>query len=297
LTLNPDHLPARALLASSYASQHKFGEALETARALYDSSPANIDALATLADVYLETGRYGEGEKAIRTLRQKAGDVPAVLARRALVAELKGQTLEAVNLLRQALSRMRRDAEPAADVAWYEARLGDVYFHCGCLSESEKHFDAALGLQDAYPIALAGLAGVRVSQGRFPDAADLYARAVAQSPSPRRLFELGAVEESLGRTQEAQRHYQQGEEIARSAGAGNAAYDRELSAFYAGRVGRAREALALAERDLAVRKDVRAYDTLAWALFRNQRSEEAAAAIVEAMKLRTRDFDFYSTPA
>jgi Flp pilus assembly protein TadD len=58
--------------------------------------------------------------------------------------------------------------------------------------------------------------------------------------------------------------------------------------FYA-RQGRAAEALDMANKDLAVRQDVDAYDTLAWALYWNGRYAEAEKAIGEAMKLGKRE--------
>jgi tetratricopeptide (TPR) repeat protein len=293
LARSPDHAPAVALRASVYLSQHRFGEALRVARDLYDRSPSNIEALATMADAHFELGQYTEAEKAVRTLTDKAGGDPAVLARRASIAQVKGRTAEAVTLLQQAAGAMRRTADPGQEIAWFEARLADLYFHSGCVDESERHFDAALQLFERYPVALTGLADVRVAQGRFQDAADLYERAVSESPQPRRLFALAAVEETLGRVDEAQRHYQQGEESARTAGVVQPAYYRDLAVFYADRLGRSAEAVAFAQQDLEIRKDVKAYDVLAWALFRNGRFDEAARAIGEAMKLGTRDPDFY----
>jgi tetratricopeptide (TPR) repeat protein len=293
LARNADHVPAKALLASVYLSQHRFAEALQKARELYDRSPANLEALATIADAHLELGQYREGEEVVRTLMQKAGGHPAVLARRALIAELKGRNAEAIALLQQATGVMRRDAEPSQEIAWFEARLGDVYFHNGCLADSERHFEAAGQLFDKYPMALSGLADVRVAQGRLQEAADLYRRSVRDSPQPRRFFDLGAVEEALGRVDEAENLYRQGEESARLAGVVQPAYYRDLAVFYSDRLGKSAEALALAQKDLEIRQDVRAYDTLAWALFRNRQFDEAARAIGEAMKLGTRDPDFY----
>ena len=188
---------------------------------------------------------------------------------------------------------MRRDAEPAPEIAWFEARLGDVYYHTGCLAESERHFDAALRLNSAYPLGLAGLGDIRAAQGRLEDARDLYARAVAESAQPRRLFDLGAIEERLGNGAAAAERYAQGEAMVKKAGENQAAYYRELSIFYAERLGKAPEALDLAQKDLALRKDVRGYDVLAWALYRNKRYDEAKIAIGEAMKLGTRDPDFF----
>ena len=146
----------------------------------------------------------------MQTLAKKAGELPAVLARRAQLAELKGQTGPAVTLLQRAVESMRRDAEPAPEIAWFEARLGDVYYHTGCLAESERHFDAALRSTSRYPLGLAGLGDIRAAQGRLEDARDLYARAVAESPQPRRLFDLGAIEERLGNGAAAAERYAAG---------------------------------------------------------------------------------------
>ncbi len=291
LALNPQHQPARTLLASAYVSQHQFAEALQIVKPLVEQSPGNIEALAVLADVYLETGQYPQGEDAVRRLTMKAGALPAVLARRAQVAELYGRSGEAAQLLQTAAETSRRDAEPPGETAWYEARIGDVYLHGGCLAESERHFMRALQLLDSLPIALTGVAEVRVAQGRLQEAADLYARAVAVAPEPRRLFALGAVEERVGRVAEAARRYEQGESVARGDGE-HAAYFRDLSAFYAERLGKAADALGFAQKDFALRQDVRAYDMLAWALFRNTRVDEAASMIEGALKLGTRDPGF-----
>src|SRR4029078_8999620 len=70
------------------------------------------------------------------------------------------------------------------------------------------------------------------------------------------------------------------------------AYRAKLSISYAERLGKAADALDYAQKDMAVRKDVRAYDVLAWALYRNKRFDEARA-MGEAMKVGTRDPDFF----
>src|SRR5262249_20122791 len=49
------------------------------------------------------------------------------------------------------------------------------------------------------------------------------------------------------------------------------------------------EAVERAKKDLEVRQDVYAHDTLAWALCKNGRYEEAAKAMAEALKLGTQD--------
>ena len=217
LQLNPDHANAKSALAGAYASQHKFSEALAVARELYETNPASLDALATMTDALVETGQYQEGEAALGKLTEKIGEMPAILARRAQLAELKGQTGPAVTLLQRGVESMRRTADPAPEIAWFEARLGDVYYHAGCLAESERHFDAALSLYRTYPLGLAGLGDIRAAQGRLADARDLYARAIAESPTPRRLFDLGTLEERLGNADAAAARYAAGEDIVKKA--------------------------------------------------------------------------------
>ncbi|MGQ0733352.1 MAG: tetratricopeptide repeat protein [Acidobacteriota bacterium] len=293
LRLKADHTPASSFLAAAYASQHKFPEALDLATRLLSNSPGSLDALATLADVYLETGKYTEGEEAVRTLAKQAGGIPAVLARRALVAELRGRNAEAVALLQEAITIMRRDAEPARETAWFETRLADVYFHSGCLERAEAHFTQSLELFPSYPIGLSGLADVRVAQGRLPDAADLLSRAAKVAPEPSTLFDLGAVHAALGHAEDAARAFAAGESVATRRDINAPAHYRTLATYYADLAHKPALALDLAQKDLAVRQDVEAYDTLAWAFYLNGRYDEAAETIGEALKLGTREPGFY----
>jgi tetratricopeptide (TPR) repeat protein len=292
LRLKPDHVPAAAHLAAAYVAQHRFAEALAAVETADKQSPGGLDALATRFDIAVETGRYREAEDALAILEQRAANDAAILARRALMAELKGRTAQAVTLLQRAAENLEQQAETGSEIAWFRSRLGDLYFHTGCLAEGEEQFQLAVKLASGYPFALTGLADIRAFQGRLQEAVDLYRTALAVAPSPRRLFALAAVEERLNLMADATRHRQEGEAFARDPNGVPAAFYRDLAVFYADQAGRAAEALDFAQKDLAVRQDVRAYDTLAWALYRNRRFDEAAAASAEALKLGTRDPDF-----
>jgi tetratricopeptide (TPR) repeat protein len=292
LRLKADHTAAAAHLAAAYVAQHRFGEALTLVQDIEKQSPGGLDVLAMRFDIAMETGRYREAEDALGILEQRAANDYAILARRAQMAELKGRTAQAVTLLRRAAENMEQAAESGSEIAWFRSRLGDLYFHTGCLSEAEEQFQLAVKLASRYPLALTGLADVRAFQGRLQEAADLYRSALAAAPSPRRLFALAAVEERLNLMADATRHRQEGEAMARDLSGVPVAFYRDLAIFYADQAGRAAEALDHAQKDLAVRQDVRAYDTLAWALYRNRRFDEAEAASAEALKLGTRDPDF-----
>jgi tetratricopeptide (TPR) repeat protein len=293
LALEPDYARAKALLAAALASQHKFPEAIALARDLSRQSPAAVDALATLADAYLETGRYEEGLAAVAELAQRVPGSPAVLARRAHVAELTGRDLEALDSWRRAAGAAREQAESPLEPAWYETRLGHLYYHRGCLAEAAAHYQASVDLYDGYYIGLTGLAEVREAEGRLQDALDLYRRAAATAPQPGTLFQIGRVLERLGDRAGAARQFAEAQAAANRPDVHHAAYFRDLALFYADREGRTKEAVDYARMDLAIRGDIEAYDTLAYALYRDGRLEEAAAASAKSLALGTRDPHFH----
>ena len=77
--------------------------------------------------------------------------------------------------------------------------------------------------------------------------------------------------------------------IAQLAGTASGVYDRTLALYLAGSGGDPVRALALAEGEIAVRKDVYGYDALAWALLANDRPAEADDAMTRALGSGTRD--------
>jgi tetratricopeptide (TPR) repeat protein len=70
-------------------------------------------------------------------------------------------------------------------------------------------------------------------------------------------------------------------------------YNRQLALFYANHNLNLNESLQLAQTELMNRKDIYAYDTYAWALYKNGRYTEAADAMQNAMRLHTRDALLY----
>jgi len=65
--------------------------------------------------------------------------------------------------------------------------------------------------------------------------------------------------------------------------------NRELALLYADRGIKLPEALELARRELEIRHDVYTWDTLAWVLYKNGKSQEAVEAINNALALHTND--------
>src|SRR5262249_52423218 len=99
----------------------------------------------------------------------------------------------------------------------------------------------------------------------------------------------GDLYAKVGRAREAGQQYALVQYIGRLNTLNRALYNRQLVYFYADHGIKPAEALELAQREIAVRKDIYGYDALAWALYKNDRAEEAVAPMKEALRLGTRD--------
>jgi tetratricopeptide (TPR) repeat protein len=144
LAINPKYLAARAALAGVLCQRHQFAEALELAGQVRQVKPRNHEAMAITADALIELGRYDQGEQALAELARMVQTAP-VLARQANLAELKGKLDEAERLIRAAIAKIRTAGGSAADLAWYQGRLGDFALAAGRLDEAEALYRAVPG--------------------------------------------------------------------------------------------------------------------------------------------------------
>jgi tetratricopeptide (TPR) repeat protein len=283
----PGHVPARVGLAWVACAQHRFADAVQQAEALRREWPQEIEPLVILGDAQLELGNYEDARRAYRELqdRSPAPAPPAVLARLARLAELHGNVEEALTLLTKAAA-MQRDAtdfQPSA--AWYSMRLGELQFSQGRYDEAAKHLETALAAHPKYPAALALLGRTRFAQGRTDEAIGQFKRIMNLNPDLSMLADLGDLYAKTGQDFLGKTLHESVEKTA----AGKREYDRELALFYCNHDRELPKALELAQRDLEIRKDIYAYDTLAWALCKNGRAEDAQEVMSQGLKLGTQD--------
>ncbi|MDP9105137.1 MAG: hypothetical protein M3N49_04300, partial [Candidatus Eremiobacteraeota bacterium] len=136
--------------------------------------------------------------------------------------------------------------------------------------------------------ALTDSARFDAALGRWADARGFAERAVRRAPSPENLGLLADAQERLGdrSTAAATR-----DEIAAVERIGNAQHlvDRLLALEYADHGMRLQDAYAIARRELSLRDDVFAEDTLAWTAARAGRWGEARTAARRAVALNTAD--------
>ena len=291
LDLLPSYSPAKVPLAAALSMQHKFAETLKLAQDITASRPNDAGALALIGDAQLELGNYPDAENAYRELARRDSSAPA-LSRLAHLAELQGRWDDAFQLMGRARKEALEGSGTNDEKAWYDVRLGHLYLDNGNPEHASRYCEEALELSPNSPLTLAGLGEVRAAQKRYDDAIALYRRAVSIREEPSSLIMLGDLYAVAGRMKEARDHYNRAEAFMENSPL-REAYRRELSLFYADHDLKLDKALGLAQADLTARKDVYAYDTMAWALYKNNRLNEAARVIADAMKLGTRSASLY----
>ncbi len=282
---DPGGQTMHALLAYTL---HDFGRALAEARALYDADPGRLQALATVGDSQLELGDYSAAAATFQTLAA-ARPGAAVTARLAHLAALQGRDAEAATLAARAGTEARAEGTEGTALAFYDYLGGFLAFQTGDLAGAASGYEAALVDWPGSYTALDGLARVRAAQGRTADAIALYRRAIAIVPQPGYLAGLGDMYQLTGQATLADQQYQTVRAIAQLQAAAPTVYDRQLVLFDANHGQDPAAAVALAERELAVRKDIYGWDAYAWALFSAGRAPEADAAMAGALSQGTHD--------
>jgi tetratricopeptide (TPR) repeat protein len=288
LDIAPERAGVLRHLAFVSSTRHDFGQAVVRASRALALDPADSGARGVLGDALLELGRYEEAETAYAQMIADKRDL-ASYSRRAGLESLRGDQRGAVDNLARAIEAGVAAGQPREAIAWAQWQLGEEHFAVGDLSGAEGSYLEALRTYPGYYRALASLGRLRAAQGRDGEAIELYRRALAAVPFPEYAAALGDLYTKLGRAADARRQYELVEYIGRLSALNRALYNRELVYFYADHAIKPLEAVELARRELAVRKDVYGYDALAWALYADGRSAEAAEFMQQALRLGTRD--------
>jgi tetratricopeptide (TPR) repeat protein len=288
LEIAPEHSGAARHLAYTMYMRHGFDEAAMQAQKAVGLDPTDSHAFGVLGDAYLEVGQYEGAAHAYQRMMQLQGDLYAY-SRLAGLKSLRGDTDGAIADLERAVQLGQAQERPPESVAWARWQLGNESLALGQLSAAETSYLQALETFPDYYRALAGLAQVRAAQQRYLEAIDLYRRAIAIVPLPDYAAALGDVYTKLEQPEEAQKAYDLVEYSGYLNSLNQVLYNRELAYFYADHDRKLPEALDLARRELEVRRDIYAYDLLAWALYKNDRPQEALTAITAALQLGTRD--------
>jgi tetratricopeptide (TPR) repeat protein len=283
-------------LALVYMGEHRFQDALGMSQEAIAAGTGNLAAFATEGDAYTDIGDYEQAAAAYSTLRSLGSTIVSTSiisymgdSRLSYLKFLNGDTLESIRLLRQATTAALQLNIPKENLAWLYYEWGQRYFQDGDLQHADLAYNSALAADPTHYRSLAGLAQVRAAQERFSEAIELYKQSVAILPFPQYIAELGDVYLKTGHNREAQEQYGLVEYIGYLGKLNQVLNNRELALFYADRGIKLQQAVQLARNELQVRHDIYTWDTLAWALYRDDQVSEAKKALENAQQLHTKD--------
>lgn len=288
LAIEPEQLDVQALHARLLLATHDFSAALAEAQVLDRAAPDQPAVLAIVADAHLELGDLAAAAALYERIQILAPG-PAVDARLARVAFLTGDPAGAVAQAEAAHAAALAGGQAGPALSWYAYLAGTLSLGAGAPEAAVTWFDRAL---DAWPqshLALAGRARAAAALGALDEAIDGYRAAIAVAPQPDALTALGDLLALRGDEAGAEQQYATVLAIARLQGGNGLVYNRQLVLFGVDHERDVAGALALAEREIAVRKDAYGYDAYAWALLANGRAAEADAAMTTALASGIRD--------
>jgi tetratricopeptide (TPR) repeat protein len=280
LGIESSHAPARALEAAILVSLHDFDGAFSAADALVRHDPSQIGALVTRFDAAVELGRLDEARTDLERLRAVGG--AAVLIREARLASVTGDLAAAFERARAAQAAAIED--DAEDLGFYAYAVGEYARLAGETDASRAGYVAALEARDEDLGALIGLARIDAFDGRVEAAIEGLRRATGIAPQPEALALLGDLLKSSG-SPGADEAYDTIRFIERLGELQVVTFDRQLLEFDLDHGWASDDLLMRARASLAERPDWSGHDTVAWALYRLGRFDEAAVEIAAARAL------------
>jgi tetratricopeptide (TPR) repeat protein len=261
-------------------NDHKFEEARALSETIVAKYPDDPMAYGTLSDALSELGRDEEAARAAQEMIDLKPNLPSY-SRASYMQWLRGDEKGALESARLAIdSGDTKDKEPRA---WVLVQAAMIFWHRGDADGAMAGFEQALAFYPEYPPALVGKGRVLLAKGDGKSAADVLGRAYKTSPLVETAWLLGDARALAGDTAGANEAYATVEKE------GKKSDPRTLSLFYSTRNEKPVQALALAEEEYKVRKDIYTEDALAFALYRNGRLLEAKDAIARARRLHTND--------
>ena len=161
------------MLAAVLLSQHRFGDAIAEANKAMAIDPRDAWNYGAAGDGYMELGDYPRAFEAFDRMGQLQPGPPAY-ARTSYALEIKGD-------LDGALEYMRRAADgtspnDAESQAWHFVQIGELLLQLGRGAEARREFERADATFPGHPLAVTGLARIKMIDGDLPrralDAAD-----------------------------------------------------------------------------------------------------------------------------
>jgi tetratricopeptide (TPR) repeat protein len=268
-------------MAALAAARHDFSAALRFGERARQVDPYDGNVYGVIGDAQLELGRYDD---AFATFQTMVDTLPSLssYARVSYARELLGDVDGAIESMQAA----RDVAGSPADLAWTSHQLGELYFNSGRVRQAAREYERGLSADPGFVPNLAGTAKVAWARGETDEAIARFTEVVQRFPSPEYVIALGDLYASVGRRDDARRHYDLVRAEAKLFAANGVDTDLELALFEADH-GDPGHALRDARREWGRRHSIHVADALAWALHANGRDAEAATYAERALALGT----------
>jgi tetratricopeptide (TPR) repeat protein len=286
---DPANFESTTLMGVLLLSEHKFREALEWGRRAHELNPSNSAPLGVITDASVELGLYNEATAAAQKMVRTRPDLSSY-SRVSYVQELHGNVDGAIQAMKEAVTAGGPYPE---NTAYVQVLLGNLYFNRGRLDDAEAQYRQVLEQYPDYVHALASRAAVRAAQARFPEAIQLYRRAIDIYPLPQYVIALGDVYTASGDAAGAARTYDLAAAEQQLYTANGVDLDQELALFDADHRRSLPEAVAAARRAMQDRPSVTSADVLGWTLFQSGDYHAALEPARQAHQIGTLDAIFF----
>jgi tetratricopeptide (TPR) repeat protein len=269
-------------LASARLGLHDFSGAIE----VLEPHVLDPTALSIYGDATLGFGEVDEARSSYQRLTRIAPDDPAVTVRSASLEWETGESRAAIDLAAKAADQAADSGLDGRALAFYRAYHGLLLFESGQFDDALPVLQAAVDLDPGFLSPKIELAHVLAARGDLDGGIALLEEVLSFGPDADAAVVLGDFYTLAGDRDSAEASYRLLDEAAARA---PEAYRRDVSLFLSNHDRSLDKALELAEADLMTRHDSGAYDTLAWALYRNGRYQEARQASDRAIEMGTSD--------
>ncbi len=286
LEARPSHYEARRMLAAVLLSQHRFGEAIAEANRTRAADPRDAWNYGAIGDGYLELGDYDRAFDAFDRMGQLAPG-PSAYARTSYALEIKGDLDGALEFMRMAADGTSPN-DPES-LAWHFSQIGDLLMQLGRIGEARLLFERAAATFPNHPLALGGLARVKIADGDWSAARLLLQGELAKAPTPDLAIAIGDLSEALNDRASAASYFRVAEQIERASWENGPRQPQALAKFFAEHDRDIPEAVSLAEEAVRSRRDIFTMDILALAYLKAGQLVKARHASDDALRTGSRD--------
>lgn len=282
--IDPSNADIPATRASVELGRHHFKEGNAFAQLALQRNSHNHLNYGLLGDSQIELGQYTEATDSFQKMVDLRPDYSSYI-RIAYIRELYGDTVGAQTALQKSIEFGSSFKE---NIAFAYVELGKLDMRDD-LRHAEADFTSAIKILPDYPPALEGLGKVSFFKKDNESALAYFLSAYEKLPVVQYAGDIGDVYLNMGDSTKALQYYTLGELAFNTSAQSGVNTDLEESLYRSDHGLDVAKALMEAERAYVARPSVYAADYLAWALYKNNKFDEASKYAKDALRLGETD--------